>query len=268
MAIGITSTLASSVLAPFSAHNPMISLLLFGVLLGIGMLWVYKLTSNQEAVAKVKGRLFAHLYEMRLFTDEPALIWKAQFGLLTANIRYLGLMLLPALVMLVPMALILAQLECFYGFAPLQPGAEAIVTVQMKDPGSTVVPVLRAPEGITIETPAVRVEDSHEISWRIRAERPVSGELQVVLPSQTVTKSIQAGSGPQYLSERRVSSALSLLEHPAERPLPSGPVESIELRYPKATVHALGLDLHWLIWLVVISMISALVFKRRFGVSF
>jgi hypothetical protein len=32
---------------------------------------------------------------MRLFTDEPSLVWKAQAGLLAANARYIGLMLLP-----------------------------------------------------------------------------------------------------------------------------------------------------------------------------
>jgi hypothetical protein len=42
----------------------------------------------------------------------------------------------------------------------------------------------------------------------------------------------------------------------------------IEIRYPSATVYALGMDLHWLIWLLLVSMLSALVFKRRMRVSF
>jgi hypothetical protein len=45
-------------------------------------------------------------------------------------------------------------------------------------------------------------------------------------------------------------------------------VDWIEISYPSASVHALGMDLHWLIWLLVVSMLSALVFKRRFHVSF
>jgi hypothetical protein len=261
------SAIIAGILSPFSGHNAMLSLVPLSVLLGIAMLWVFGRTSNQAAIRKVKAELYAHLYEMRLFTDEPLLIWKAQWGLLKANVRYLAMMLVPALVLTVPMVLIFAQLECFYGYAPLEPGQQAIVTVQMKSEGGQ-APVLRAPDGISVDSPAIRMDGGQQISWRIRALRPVTGDMQFVFPEATVEKSVQAGMGPQYVSERRVSSAFDLIWHPAESRLPAGPVDWIELRYPAATVHALGLDLHWLIWMLILSMASGLVLKRRFRVSF
>ncbi len=271
----VLSALVSGVLSPFSGLNAMITLIPVSVLVGVGMLWIFGHTSNQEAIRKVKNRLQAHLYEMRLFTDEPRLIWKAQWGLLIANARYLGLMLAPALVASVPMILLFAQLESFYGLTPLVAGRDAIITVQMKDGGGP-APALRVPEGIVVESPAIRVEQGRQFSWRIRAERPVAGELQFIFreqtpnqtSDQTVTKSIRVGNGPQYISKRRVSSLLDLLWYPAEGRLPAGPVDWIEIRYPSATVHALGMDLHWLIWLLLVSMLSALAFKGRLGVSF
>jgi hypothetical protein len=96
----------------------------------------------------------------------------------------------------------------------------------------------------------------------------VAGELQFVFPDQTVEKSVRVGQAPQYISERRVSSLLDLIWYAGESRLPAGPVDWVEIRYPSATVHALGMDLYWLIWLLLISMLSALVFKRRLGVSF
>src|ERR1035438_10722067 len=69
---------------------------------------------------------------MRLFTDEPSLVWKAQAGLLAANARYIGLMLAPAIALAVPMVLLFAHLEAWYGLAPLPPGRETLGTVQMK----------------------------------------------------------------------------------------------------------------------------------------
>jgi hypothetical protein len=263
----IVSATIAGILSPFSGHNAMLSLVPLSVLLGIVMLWLFRRTSNQSAIRKVKRELHASLYEMRLFTDEPVLIWKAQWGLLKANIRYLAMMLVPALVLTIPMVVILAQLECFYGHAPLEPGQQAIVTVQMKNAGSP-APVLRAPDGIAVDTPAIRVDENRQISWRIRALRPVTGDMQFVFPDETVAKSVQVGPGPQYVSERRVSSALDLMLHPAESRLPAGPVDRIELRYPAATVYALGLDLHWMIWVLILSMASGLVLKRRFRVSF
>jgi len=258
----------SGILSPFSGHNPMVSLVPLSVVVGIGMLWVFRRTSNQEAIRKVKNELQAHLYEMRLFTDEPLLIWKAQWGLLKANVRYIGRMLVPAAVTAIPVVVIFAQMECFYGYAPLTPGQEAIVTVQMKDGSRDPILVLHAPQGIAIDSPAIRLEGQRQISWRIRAMRPITGDMQVVLPGQTLDKSVQVGVEPQYVSERRVSSTLNLLWYPAESRLPAGPVDWIELRYPKTTVHALGLDLHWLIWMLILSMASGLIFKRQFRVSF
>jgi len=261
------SATIAGILSPFSGHSPMLSLIPLSVLLGMAMLWVFRRTSNQEAIRKVKSELHAHLYEMRLFTDEPLLIWQAQWGLLKANVRYIAMMLVPALVLTIPMVLIFAQLECFYGYAPLEPGQEAIVTVQMKGESGQ-APVLRAPAGIAVESPAIRMDKGQQISWRIRALRPVTGDMQFVFPDATVEKSVQAGMGPQYVSERRVSSALDLIWHPAESRLPAGPVDWIELRYAAATVHAFGIDLHWLIWLLIFSMVSGLVLKKRFRVSF
>jgi hypothetical protein len=265
---GIASMIAAGMLTPFAGHNVMWSLVPLSILISAGMLWVFRLTSNQESLRKVKGLLQAHLYEMRLFTDEPALIWKAQLGLLSANIRYIAMMLVPAIVMTVPMVLIFSQLECFYGYAPLQPGQQAIVTMQMKEGESGAIPAMKTPVGIELESPAVRVDGTRQISWRIRAVRATAGDLQFVFPGQTITKSIDAGIGPAYLSPRRVSSMLDLVLHPSESRLPASAVDWIELRYPTATVHALGMDLHWLIWLLVISMIGALLLKRQFKVTF
>jgi len=264
----ILSAIIGGIVQPLSGHNPMWCLIPLSVLVGMTMLMVFKRVSNQKAIRKVKARLMAYLYEMRLFVDDPLLVWKAQWGLIVANVRYVFLMMTPALVMSVPMLLILGQFECFLGYTPLKPGESAIVTMQMTKSGLGQTPELRAPEGIVVETPPVHVDGGRQISWRIRAARPTAGELQFVFPGETMDKSVDAGKGPQYVSVRRVSSALDLLVYPGESRLAAGPVDWIQLDYPPATVHILGIDLHWLIWLLILSMGSALLLKRRFGVSF
>jgi hypothetical protein len=264
--------LVGRIFSPFSGHNAMISLAPLSVLIGVAMLWTFGRTSNQNAILKIKSQLYACLYELRLFTDEPVLIWKAQWGLLTANVRYLGRLLLPVLVMSVPMLLIFSQLECFYGYAPLEIGKDAVVTMQMKDRLQGPAPALLPPEGIVVESPAIRVDRGRQISWRIRALRPIHSALRFEFPNrtaaETLTKSVQAGIGPQYLSKRRVSSRSDLIWYPSESRLPNGLVDWIEIRYPSATVHGLGLDLPWLVWLLIVSMVVALLLKNRFQVTF
>ena len=118
----LVSALTSGLLSPLGGRHELIGFIPLSVLLGMGMLWIFGRTSNQEAIRKAKDKPQTHLYEMRLFTDEPVLIWKAQGGLLTANARYLGLMLVPALAASVPVVLILSQLESFHGHSPLVTG--------------------------------------------------------------------------------------------------------------------------------------------------
>jgi hypothetical protein len=238
----------------------MLSLLLISVVVGMATLWVFRTTTNKAAVRDAKRRIQAHLYELRLFSDEPLLMLQAQGGLLAANGRYISLMLVPALVMLIPMVLILGQLQCLYGYRSIQPGGAAVVNLGAE---SGVTPVLQAPDGIVVETPAVHID--HELSWRIRATRPVTGVLRFVLPGQTIEKTIRTGGGSDYVSERRVRSLLDWLWHPGESRLPAGPVSWIEVAYPHASMHALGLNLDWLMWFILFSSATALLLKPFFG---
>jgi uncharacterized membrane protein (DUF106 family) len=257
-------------LSMFQRHDPMFGLIPISVLLGIGMLWVFGRTSNQEAIRAAKNKLKAYMLEMRLFTDEPSIVWQAQKGLLLANARFLGLTLRPALFLAIPMVLIFVQLESFYGRAPLAIGQSTIVTMQMRtDTGSlTPVPILELPDGVVVEGDPVRVLGERQISWRIRPLRDLSGSLRFLLPGVVVENQIEAGAGPRYVSDRRARTVLDQIWHPGERRLPVDSVDWVEIRYPAARVYWLGMDLSWVVWFLIISMLTALLLKKRMGVAF
>src|SRR5262245_19649742 len=118
------------------------------------MRWLFERLTNHQPLREVKDRLKAHLLELRLFIDEPAVIWQAQRNLIAANGRYLALMVRPIVVLGVPMALFLALLHPYFGIAPLPLGHAAVVTVQLSQPMDV---SLKTPDGITVETPAVRI---------------------------------------------------------------------------------------------------------------
>jgi hypothetical protein len=225
------------------------------VLAGIGMLLVSRHASDQTAVRRAKSLAQAHLLEFRLFMDEPRLILRAQRDLIAANLRFLKLMLRPVLVLAIPMGLLLSGLSGFYGHAPLRVGEAAIVTARIADATRL---GLKAPGGIAVETPAVQVAAEHQVSWRIRPLRATSGELEIVHDGNVFRKSVCAGPGVHFLSERRGSVANFLL-NPGEPPLTDGAVGWIEVRYPSAVV----LRFHWLIWFFVISAIAVLALRRK-----
>jgi hypothetical protein len=249
---------------------PLVSLVLLGIVLGIALLWVVRRVSNQAAIRDAKRGLQAHLYELRLFADEPKLIWRAQVGLLRQNLRYLALMLFPAVVLTLPSLALFVCLDAFYGLSPLAPGRPALITVKMNQPlpaaGDALT--LELPDGIRAESPPVRVMRESEISWRIRPLRLVSGHLKVEVAGESAAKSIRSGAGPAYLVRRRVSSVLDLLRNPGERPLSSQTIDWIEVDYPRTEIECLGLRLHWAWWLLLVSMATAFLLRGRFRVTF
>jgi len=236
---------------------------------GVAMLWVFGKTSNQKAIERAKKKMQAYLLELRLYGDDPGLLFKAQANLIGANLRYMGHMFKPALILTNPMVVLLFHLDAVYGIrAPLE-GESAVVTVQAAGELATTVeaPALTAPQGVIVETPAVRARDLGQFNWRIRAVGPAHGELDFSWNGRQWTKSIDAGPGLRYVSHRRESSTWRALAAPGESLLEVQDIEAVEVRYPGAEIEAFGLRWHWLIWFLLISIVVAYALKGVFGVT-
>src|ERR1035437_8701822 len=138
--------------AAFSWAPPALGLTVLSALVGVAMLWVFGKTSDQARMKLVKDSVWAALFELRVYVDEPRVTWRAQKALFSANLRYMALALRPALWMIAPMALLLVHLNSFYGRAPLPVDRDAIVTMGMSsawDPNSP-VPQLAAPPQVIV----------------------------------------------------------------------------------------------------------------------
>src|SRR5437016_5530087 len=83
--------------AVFSWAPPVVGLAVLSAVVGVAMLWVFGKTSNQKRMKQVKRRVYASLLELRVFSDEPAISWRAQKTLFAQNLRYMGLALKPAM---------------------------------------------------------------------------------------------------------------------------------------------------------------------------
>ncbi len=236
------------------------------------MLGVYKLTSDQATIRRAKDRIKAHLLEMRLYKDNMRATLGAQAGVLKANLTYLGANLKPLAVMIVPLVLILAQLSLWYDRAPLRPGEETLLKVGLAagaDPVSLDL-VLEPPAGIEVTAPPVRIADEREIVWRLKAVAPGEGRLLLRTGGRTIGKTVTVG-GRRLTRISTLASRGSLVSrvlYPGEAPLPAGTaVRSIELLYPAAGLRAFGLDVHWLVAYLVLSIVFGFALKGVFKVE-
>jgi hypothetical protein len=265
-------------LSPFRSLHWLVGLALVSLVTGIVMLLIFKATSNQTGIAAVKRRIHAGLFEIRLFNDDLLAILRAQTEILRHNLTYLRLSLVPMLWMIVPLVLVIAQLQFHYGYQGLDPGQSALVKVQLREgwektPGVEVEdatdkpPIsLIVPPGLQVETPAVWVPSSREAAWRIMADEWGDYDVQVKLGEQTVSKSARVSRQVGRRSPFRLAPGfLNQLLYPAEDPLPqNSAVTSIELTYPEKLLFGVPL---WMVVFFVLSIIFAFALRNRFGVN-
>lgn len=231
------------------------SLVAIGVACGVAASLVFRHTADARALRATRRQMYAHLVEFRLFAEDPVLIWRAQKALVRDNLRLLRLLARPALILLLPMAWIFAQLDWLYSPA-LALGKPAIVTAQMAGPLGPADASLKAPPGISVETPSVRVWHDRQISWRIRPVRAVEGELELTVNGRTIDKRVITGDGA-FSSPRRVRSLAAFLLHPWERRIVGGDVLWVEVEYPPGGWSAA-------LWFLAISAASMMGFNRWF----
>jgi uncharacterized membrane protein (DUF106 family) len=266
-------------LFPFRSLPPIVGLLAVSLVVSVGMLLVFKATSDQRKLDQVKRQIHACLFEIRLFNEDLPAILRAQVEILRHNLSYLRLSAVPMLWMTVPLVFVIAQLQYHYGYQGLAPGQDFIVEVQLEDGWETSVAAakegttrpaasLRAPRGLEVETPAVWIPSRRELAWRLHAEEWGGYELTVRLGAQEYSKAVQVSGAVRRRSPVRLQPGLfNELLHPAEDPLPEGsPIASIAVSYPDRSVSILGWPVHWVVVFFVLSVLFAFALRGRFGV--
>jgi uncharacterized membrane protein (DUF106 family) len=267
-------------LSPFRSLPPIVGLLVVSLIASIGMLVVFKATSDQRRLEEVKRQIHACLFEIRLFNDDLAAVLRAQMEILRHNGSYLRLSAVPMLWMIVPLVFVIAQLQFHYGYEGLKPGQDFLVKVQLRDGWQAGAPdsasqgstrpsaSLEAPAGLEVETPAVWIPSRQELAWRLRARQWGDYDLKLRLGDQEYSKAVQVSQGVRRRSPVRLEAGFwNDLLYPAEDPLPKGsPVVSIACGYPDASVPVLGWGVHWMVVFFVLSVVFAFALRGLFGV--
>ncbi len=263
--------LFDAALSPFSGLHPLVGITLISLIFGVIMLLVFKKTSNQEKLAAVKRKIHAGLFEIRLFNDDFRAILRAQGDILRHNLSYFGLSLAPLAWMIVPLVLVIGQLHFHYGYQGLEPGAQALVKVEV-EAGAAERPQIRmqAPEGVAVEAGPIWIPAKGELSWRISALEQGDYELAFEVNGDTVTKSLRVSDDVVRRSPIRPAKGfLSQLQFPAEDPLPEGPIRAITVTYPEGNAGFEGWESEWT-WMIlffILSVVCAFALRKPLKVT-
>lgn len=267
-------------LAPFGQLPPVWGLLCVSIATGAAMVWLFGRISNQQRIRALKAAMMGHLLEVWLFRDQLRNVLKAETRVLRRTGKYF-LCSLPAFLMLmIPVVVIMIQLQARYGYRPFRPGERFLVRVLTANSPSVLAgdaasgptsglmdAKLHAPDGLVQETAPLRIERNAEIDFRVLAAKPGMYQLGVQVAGQTVHKTVAVGPTDQPISSQRSGRLIDRFLSPIESGLPAGPIVSVEIVYPPAAISICGWQIHWIWVFLVVSLAAGYALKGVFGVA-
>jgi hypothetical protein len=256
---------------PFQSLPVSVQVLALAIPPTIVALLAFRYTSNQAGITRAKNLIKAHLLELRLFKDDLRVLLQAQGRVLLNSLRYMRFGITPMLVMIVPFLIILVQVESRFAYSAVSLGEPVIltVTVDRTTAVSELVTDLVLPPEVRSETPALRIDSSGELYWRVAAQRPGTHRVGISIGGQTVTKQIVVGTAVGRLSPAIYrGNDWRALAWPGEPSMATDAIpESIRVSYPRGRAEFAGLSsASWLLFGQC--LVLGFLLRRFFNVTF
>ncbi|MGO9123683.1 MAG: hypothetical protein ACLP6G_02220 [Terriglobales bacterium] len=242
---------------------------LVSAIIGLLMVVVFRYTSDQKAIHTAKDQLKAHLLAVRLFQDQIPVVLASYGRILRGTGRYLKLAFKPLLYVIVPLVLLIVQLDRYLGFVPLETGQTFLLKVQTTNSDSLNEVSLQLPPELTTTAPAVHVPSENEVAWRVIAEKDGNYDVTIGVAGQVFSKQAVVSPGVARVSPVRLRGRFwERMLISGEPALPdNGPVQSIEVGYPARSIHFAWLDWNWIWLFFVLSLVAGFFFKSVLGIE-
>lgn len=238
------------------------------IVIGLLMVLVFAYTSDQKAIHVAKDHLKAHLLALRLFQDQIAVVLRAYGRILLATGRYLRLAFKPLLFVIVPLTLLIVQIDRYLGMTPIEAGRPFLVKTKLAESAVNDATLL-LPQGLETTAPAVHVPAENEIAWRVVALREGDYVLNLHANSHLFSKSVKVGAGLPRLSPIRLRGKFWERIFVSGEPAlaASDVVDAIEVQYPARDIAFAGFEWNWIWLFFVLSLVAGFIFKSALGIE-
>jgi len=231
---------------------------------GVCLLVIFKYTSNQNAIGRIRDDIKANLLALKLFRDSISVTLHAELRVFKGALLLLVHAIPPMLVMILPVSLLLAQMSLWYQSRPLLPGEVAVMTVRLNNNVKENWPTVNIEPGSAAELTVgpVRILSRQQICWEIKALENGKHHITLDVNGRQIEKELVIGAGFMRVSSSRpASNWAGILMNPAEEPFaPDSIVQSVTIDYPKRLSKTSGAD-WWLVYFFAASMLFALVLR-------
>ena len=261
----------AAVIAAFNLSlltSPLAIVVVVSLVVGLLMVVLFGYTSDQKAIGIAKDQLKAHLLAVRLYRDQIPVVMGSYGKILRGTGHYLKLAFKPLLYVIIPITLLIVQIDRYLGATPLARDAPFLLTVHSGSDALIDV-TLDLPPEITMTAPPVHVPADNEIVWRLVGAKEGKYEVKVSAAGQSATKAVCVGSGLPRISTIRLRGHFwERMFSSAEPALPeNSPIESISINYPDRNIEVAGYGMNWIWLFFILSMVAGFIFKELLGIQ-
>lgn len=269
--MGALTGIFTLLLKPFEGGNALGGIIFISILTGGVMLFLFRFTSNQQAMKEVKTRISAYFLELRLYSHDISNVMASQAKIMKSNFSYMKLSLVPALVLIIPVIVVMIQLNLRYASRQLLPGETALVKVKVSE-GFDVMRNrmdLECRSGLEKVSPGVRIPELNEVCFKVKLTEP--GVHMITLGSGAATMEMPVFGSDRLIPVYSMAKKGSLVEaifNPGSPNVPDeAPIESVEVSYRPMEFKFPGFRLSWLWTFLIISFAFGIVLKFVFNVE-
>jgi uncharacterized membrane protein (DUF106 family) len=277
------TTVNFALLALSLLTSPLAIVVTLSVVVGLLMIVLFGYTSDQKAIGIAKDQLKAHLLAVRMYRDQLQVVMGSYGKILRGTGRYLKLAFKPLLYVIIPITLLIVQLDRYLGLTPIHTNTPFLVSARVNNPEALDSVSIDLPPEITASAPPVHIAADNEVVWRLVASQEGSYEVKISAGGQSATPSVTPTLTPTLTKSVRVSSQLArvsperLRGHFWERMFSSGEsalpansaIESIAVDYPERNIPLgiAGYEMNWIWLFFILSMIAGFIFKELLGIE-
>lgn len=267
------NALGKVLLAPIAVLPGWLSNGIISVIAGVGLILLFKYTSNQTAIGLVRDKIKANMLALKLYKDSLSVTFKSQGQIFKGAGLLLFHALRPMLIMIVPVSLLLAQMGLWYQKRPLLVSEEAVVTVQLAGDVDSELPEVKIDsiEGAEILMGPIRAFSKRQVHWKIRAEADGLHNIVFEVDGESFDKQLAVGDRFMRVSVQRPGLHWEeIMLNPWEKPFgKDSTVQSISIDYSDRInrISKTSGAKWWIGYFFVVSMVGAFIFKPFLGVK-
>src|SRR5260221_837346 len=227
--------------------SPLAIVVVVSLVVGLLMVVLFGYTSDQKAIGIAKDQLKAHLLAVRLYRDQIPVVMGSYGKILRGTGRYLKLAFKPLLYVIIPITLLMVEVDRYLGATPIPQNAPFLLTVHTTGGDALNDAMLGLPPEVTITAPPVHVPSANEIVWRLAGSKEGKYEGKIIVAGQSAAKAICVGGDLQRISTIRLRGQFWVRMFSSAWPaLPANSaIECISVAYPDRNIgiasHSLNL---------------------------